>query len=225
MFLRIALITSNLQNKYPIYLIPIIAILAALLLPALAKARDKAMLTSCKGRQKEVNRIIQFYNMDYDGWFCVLAGRLTKTGNALTSSSKPYFQLADLYLSNVRNTTNIFYCPSDSVPGKRYTIVMNAGLGYMAVYKMMNIKEIKIPPAKAIMTAECDHDTIQRHANGIIYICPDNSGGDDIYFGRHGKTSAFSFLDGRVISIKYPGTKENAQNAVKKEAERFSIYF
>ena len=47
--------------------IAIIAILAAMLLPALSKARDKAMQITCTNNQKQVMLSIQMYANDYKG--------------------------------------------------------------------------------------------------------------------------------------------------------------
>ena len=65
-----ALITSNLQNKYPIYLIPIIAILAGMLLPALNNARQRAKSTQCMSQIKQVVTAVHFYMDDYNGYIC-----------------------------------------------------------------------------------------------------------------------------------------------------------
>ena len=49
--------------------IAIIAILAAMLLPALAKAREKAKEISCTNNMKQLGLAIMFYNDDFDGWY------------------------------------------------------------------------------------------------------------------------------------------------------------
>ena len=47
--------------------IAIIAILAAMLLPALAKAREKARTISCVSNQKQVGLEFHMYANEYDG--------------------------------------------------------------------------------------------------------------------------------------------------------------
>jgi prepilin-type N-terminal cleavage/methylation domain-containing protein/prepilin-type processing-associated H-X9-DG protein len=49
--------------------IAIIAILAAILFPVFARAREKARQTSCLSNQKQIGLAIQMYNSDYDGCY------------------------------------------------------------------------------------------------------------------------------------------------------------
>ena len=48
--------------------IAIIAILAAMLLPALNKARERGKTTVCLGNLKQLGMISNMYSRDYDGW-------------------------------------------------------------------------------------------------------------------------------------------------------------
>ena len=206
--------------------IAIIAILAAMLLPALSRAKAMAMLIDCKSRHREVNRLMHYYNMDHKEWFCVLSGKLGKGLPSMTSGSRPYYTLTELYLpgASAAKGKKIFYCPADDVTTDvQFTIALNSQLGYSTVFKWMNVKEIKIPASKAIITAECAHDGVTRHKNGVMYVYP-NGVDDNTYFGRHGFTSAYSFLDGRVISIKNPGpgnVSKAYKNVVDREAKTF----
>jgi prepilin-type N-terminal cleavage/methylation domain-containing protein/prepilin-type processing-associated H-X9-DG protein len=48
--------------------VAIIAILAAMLLPALSQARDKARAAVCMSNLKQLGLSVMFYVQDYDGW-------------------------------------------------------------------------------------------------------------------------------------------------------------
>ena len=213
--------------------IAIIAILAAMLLPALGKARDKVMLINCMSRHKEVNRVMRYYNMDYNDWFCVYSGRFEKDADAVGSTSRAYYNLANLYLKD-KHKSNIFFCPADhrsSAAGDwQFTILMTTAIGYARLFKWINAREIEknwqVPPSKAILTADGNHDGTSRYQNGAMHIYPNNQADNDTYFGRHGFTSAFSFLDGRVISIKNPSlTSEAYKKALDKEAKQYGQKF
>ena len=51
--------------------IAIIAILAAILFPVFAQAREKARQTSCMSNMKQLGLGLLMYNQDYDGMMCV----------------------------------------------------------------------------------------------------------------------------------------------------------
>ena len=212
--------------------IAIIAILAAMLLPALAKARDKAMLISCMNKHKEVNRVIKYYNMDYNDWFCVYQGRFVKNG-PMGSTQRPYVILANLY-DGIKNKH--FYCPADRVTSSiQYTICMTTAIGYANNFKWLNAREIDkvygVKPSQAVLTAESDHPesgTMTRPSNGSMHVYPNNQADNDTYFGRHGYTSAFSFLDGRVISVRNPASAKIStayQKNLDREAKQYGEKF
>lgn len=82
--------------------IAIIAILAAILFPVFAKAREKARSTSCLNNLKQYGLAYMQYAQDYDEW---LPGFLT--GNT-TGSRYEWHKVIMPYVKN----TQMLYCPS-----------------------------------------------------------------------------------------------------------------
>src|SRR5262249_11511404 len=88
--------------------IAIIAILAAILFPVFAKARENARRTSCTSNLKQMGLGILQYTQDYDETF-----PLSVTASTSTTSNPPV-GWADAIQPYVKNT-QIYQCPSDSM--------------------------------------------------------------------------------------------------------------
>ena len=103
--------------------IAIIAILAAILFPVFAQAREKARQTSCLSNMKQLGTGIQLYVDDYDESFppgsCSV--RESKNDNYGHTWSLPY------YLWQYVKNAGIFCCPS--CPG-RTQVIKNGTYGY-----------------------------------------------------------------------------------------------
>lgn len=94
--------------------IAIIAILAAMLLPALNKARELSRATACVGNLKQLGVVYHMYAMDHQDW--IIRG-LSKPGGT------PWFYqivkssyLGDNNVWNARKRKAVFVCPSDNRP-------------------------------------------------------------------------------------------------------------
>ena len=126
------LISSGFTLIELLVVIAIIAILAAILFPVFAQAREKARQTSCLSNTKQISLAHMMYVQDYDEIFC--PGRYYFGADAWTWDHyiEPYAQSAG---SKYYGTGNQPYlvCPSDGVArtvttsGKRsYAIPMSA---------------------------------------------------------------------------------------------------
>jgi prepilin-type N-terminal cleavage/methylation domain-containing protein/prepilin-type processing-associated H-X9-DG protein len=99
--------------------IAIIAILASMILPALAKAKQKAHTTSCVNNNRQMYLASQLYADDNGGRFCFT---FTLTGNQ--ENRKLWFNLLAPYC----RSTNLALCPTDSreLHKRAYTIYPTA---------------------------------------------------------------------------------------------------
>ena len=86
--------------------IAIIGILAAMLLPALNAAREKARRANCLSNMKQLGLANAMYAD-------IFAGRTAYAGQATGGTSIPSFQL----LSNTTDSSKILFCPSDQRVG------------------------------------------------------------------------------------------------------------
>ena len=87
--------------------IAIIAILAAILFPAFARARENARRASCQSNLKQMSLGILQYTQDYDEKFPVFQTQQPTGAFAWADTVQPYVK-----------SLQLFQCPSDSVPGQ-----------------------------------------------------------------------------------------------------------
>ncbi len=85
--------------------IAIIAILAAILFPAFAKARESARRASCSSNLKQIGISMMQYSQEYDEQMVPASvdGTISGTGTAWIGLLQPYLK-----------STQLFSCPSDS---------------------------------------------------------------------------------------------------------------
>ena len=108
--------------------IAIIAILAAMLLPALAQAREKARQASCINNLKHFGMAVQMYANDCNDWL-MPSNQGAKT-NTWLLEIKPYIKSTGAY----KKSDKYFTCPSDSTP---YT--QNGDVSFMPTSYCYNI--------------------------------------------------------------------------------------
>jgi prepilin-type N-terminal cleavage/methylation domain-containing protein/prepilin-type processing-associated H-X9-DG protein len=128
--------------------IAIIAILAAILFPVFAQAREKARSSSCLSNQKQIALAHSMYSQDYDETYApvVIAG-LPDLPSGLPDtrwedSIKPYIKGG--------NVGGILTCPSAS--SRAYAYSMNPALGGMS-------QATAGSPAETILTADAAQAT------------------------------------------------------------------
>jgi prepilin-type N-terminal cleavage/methylation domain-containing protein/prepilin-type processing-associated H-X9-DG protein len=104
--------------------IAIIAILAAILFPVFAKAREKARQTSCASNLRNLGAAVLMYAQDYDEQFPLAA----YAGAGFTFFT--WHDLTDPYSKN----TDIWHCPSSQVSKKDQGGKVTTHFGYNVRY-------------------------------------------------------------------------------------------
>ena len=104
--------------------IGIIAILIALLLPALNRARAHAVNVQCLSNLRSIGQICLQYAVENKGWLppCqpdsirnITAGGLVAANTAIYPSAQPSHKIRQDLHRRLKNATGIFYCPSNMV--------------------------------------------------------------------------------------------------------------
>jgi len=179
--------------------IAIIAILAAILFPVFARAREKARQTSCLSNVKQLGLAFMMYAQDYDETLVPLAN------GGYGVARYGWYTIIEPYVKN----SQVFVCPSASKRPIAYGLSFNniacddtsaGSLGCGA-----KLAEIKTP-ADALMFTECERHgvpdynmawvySLKRYALGFSSAFPYNG---IPYPGRHNGGNNVGFCDGHA---------------------------
>jgi prepilin-type N-terminal cleavage/methylation domain-containing protein len=134
--------------------IAIIAILAAILFPVFARAREKARQSSCLNNVKQLTLGFMMYAQDYDEWI-----RTASLPNDVHASYTTWFYGISPYVANKQ----IFRCPNESFSmGSAYSLYFpglksgeNLLLSYGMNYKYLGYSSNRYKLAEVKRPSEC----------------------------------------------------------------------
>ena len=191
--------------------IAIIAILAAILFPVFARAREKARQTSCLNNVKELALAFAMYVGDYDE---TCPGYIAYTP---TSAYRPYCENSggyqywmDLLWPYVLNR-QVYRCPSYSTSSPTVTFQgygWNCGIGYCLnhptrsgwEYDGVKLAQIEYP-AETWCVADTAAAAVQGYLTRAYHV--NTPGGYCPWDARHNEGSNFAFCDGHAKWVKY----------------------
>jgi prepilin-type N-terminal cleavage/methylation domain-containing protein/prepilin-type processing-associated H-X9-DG protein len=175
--------------------IAIIAILAAILFPVFAKAREKARQTSCLSNVKQIELGMLMYAQDYDETFPRGSGYVAPA-TIIATYGEWYIEITP-YVKN----TEIYNCPS-----ARYTVIYSGGtnsnaLGYGVAYtRNLQIDRTAMgavtEPASVVHMMDGSNNYSRLKCPGLSTTCSWTNYGWS--YNRHNDGCNYSFLDGHA---------------------------
>ena len=212
--------------------IAIIAILAALLLPSLNKAKIKAQAISCMNNTKQLDLAWLMYAGDNKDKFCPnnFTGDTWVKGwldwLAPTADNFDTLNLTDTLLSPYTGKSpGIFKCPADNFlspaqRGDRYYKALSSRVRSLSLSGVwgasagpnliLKLSDLRMSPSMAFTFIDEHPDSIN---DGAIFMDPDNSAFSDFPASYHDGAVGISFADGHseVHKWKSANTKQPVQ--------------
>ena len=173
--------------------IAIIAILAAILFPVFARAREKARQTSCLSNVKQLALGCHMYAQDYDEYMPVVQHRTTA---ALYGY---WFDVIQPYVKNVQ----IIYCPSEpaSYPGYGWNY---PHAGYrLDLNQQVHMAKIRYP-AEFMLFGDSNLGSYRHYLYCAVHwpVPPGIRDATNVVATRHSEGANVGFADGHAKWLK-----------------------
>lgn len=200
--------------------VAIIALLAAILFPVFARAREKARQSACQSNMRQMGLALMQYTQDYDET-CPFA-YISDSGKSWKEALEPYAKSTQIYIcpSNALGKSNISYS-ANSCNGYNYgnsPSNKNGVMGYQDTYGVMN--PAKLAEITAPSSLVCIVETNWSNANiqpGNYYYAGSNgpagtpTKGVALFAGHFGM-SDYLFADGHVKALRPFQTVTGVEN-------------
>jgi prepilin-type N-terminal cleavage/methylation domain-containing protein/prepilin-type processing-associated H-X9-DG protein len=182
--------------------IAIIAILAAILFPVFARARENARRASCQSNLKQIGLGIMQYTQDYDEKMVPQGNNVGTTYPGWHYLVQPYIKSAQVFNCPSSTNDNVSYrdgSTNDNVPNDYKCNASGGASQEVFVYENgISLASVE-SPAQVI----CVVESAPQPSNGNWQLELDNSDAtaSSLYAGHLG-TSNFLFMDGHVKALR-----------------------
>ena len=186
--------------------IAIIAILAAILFPAFAKARESARRISCVNNLKQIGTGIMQYSQEFDE---MLPPGINGANSCWATVTQPYIKSADVFRCPSNTTgTLLMQNTNDTIPKSYAANGVQPGTTVMGGVSPMNETNTGNPSGGAALSAISsptqvvlvyENDGPNRYPNQYDVA---TLAGADFKFTNHLQTTNFLFADGHVKSMR-----------------------
>ncbi len=198
--------------------IAIIAILAAILFPVFAQAREKARATACLSNLKQIGLAVVQYSQDYDETFPMSEDGTFSSGGGADSrpwqnAVQPYIKNGDQFNSVSYGLGGVWGCPSWPETGTemdgqgfRYGVndmfISNYGRSVADTRPTVAIAQIDAPADKVLL--------VEKGRNGAVWSWPDFI------------TLQWFWTDGVLTGGQYDASKDGSSIASRPSNDRDS---
>ena len=201
--------------------ISIIAILAGMLLPALAKAREQAEKISCVNNLSQIGKALAVYttnssNRVIDGFDKDNKRNTPWVG--ISGTDKNYSLSSGSLWSNL-NDEKVYICPASTSDDEHCHYTLNERVAGK------KITSIKRPSSVAVFLEEDEFRTDYKDNRNGLFVRKDASGSgsdsshydfNDTLPGWHNNQNNFLFLDSHVNTEMWKSNSDDVNNALTK---------
>jgi len=180
--------------------VAIIAILAAMLLPALSQARERARAAVCINNLKQIGLALNMYVQDYDEYFPRVHGG---TYNSPEEAAAEWWEYLLPYESDIQKA---LYCPSDPIVRQSPNLESYLFNGMFAFGK--RLPRVNNPSRKIIISERADKGDALTH-QGYPAWKELSKWEALLKEDRHNGGSNYLFVDGHVELDKFAHTVGN----------------
>lgn len=208
--------------------IAIIAILAAILFPVFAKAREKARQTACTSNMKSLGTAIMMYSQDYDEMYPFAYLDRTYAGEAFSHwfvNLQPYIKNEEVYLCPSAPSTNVYignYSSNRGIMPYHHAGSLTAAMSTASITAPAEIYAIFDGSYFSLANTDLGLNGMwdawlpgAGGFNGQPFIGANTAYKADYMGGRHNEGINMAFADGHVKFLKSSIVWNNKDLAVK----------
>jgi prepilin-type N-terminal cleavage/methylation domain-containing protein len=211
--------SANLSQAFTLIellvVIAIIAILAAMLLPTLSSAKQKAWTAQCQSNLHQISLGMKMYADDANGLYPESGGSIAWNQKDVTTGNYSWLQQIFSYVQN----TNVYRCPTEQMLSPTEQSQFNYFNGARAAYIVANgfasvdSKRIRFPAAYVLSGDTLDFQPADADKDDYTQDCIGNAvdpnGNDTVEnWQAHGKGQNILFEDGHARFYKGYNTNE-----------------
>jgi prepilin-type N-terminal cleavage/methylation domain-containing protein/prepilin-type processing-associated H-X9-DG protein len=195
--------------------VAVIAILAAILFPVFARAREKARQTKCLSNLRQVGLALRMYVDDYDGLYPTVLAEDTSPDTPGAFDLNAVADWTEMIADHLKDK-QIQRCPSDLAPaaGFESSYALNAWFEYHLTQNDVTHQSDTILLAERLNNAETE-----KHSEHFVWWLwqgktwppaatpdPTQAASQELALIRHNGQSNYMFADGHLKSLPFAAT-------------------